>query len=74
MDEYDLPKNYEEWQHCITVDCGLKLTPDYISKRIAALQNNKDHHTQRFVELYGQQHLERVLGWFMQAQKLAATS
>lgn len=66
-----LPQNYEAWRHCITVDCGLELTPSYISERLVALRNNKDHHTLKFIELYGEQHLEKVIGWFLQAEKNA---
>lgn len=71
MNNSGIPENYEEWRHCITVDCGLELTPQFILERIAALQNDKDHHTQQFVKLYGRQHLQQVLGWFAQAQKMA---
>lgn len=63
------PRNYQEWQYCITVECGLELTPDYISQRITALQNASDHYTRRFVELYGSEYLEQVIKWFVQAQK-----
>ena len=63
-------KSYEEWRHCITVDCGLELTPDYISKRISALKNDTDPHTQQFVKLYGQAYRQQVLGWFKQAQQM----
>ena len=66
-----IPETYEEWRHCIIVECGLELTPQYISERISALQNDRDYHTQQFVKLYGQQHLRQVLSWFMQAQKTA---
>ena len=64
-----IPETYEEWRHCIIVECGLELTPQYISERISALQNNRDYHTQQFVKRYGKQHLQQVLSWFMQAQK-----
>ena len=74
MYESNFPKTYEEWRHCITVECGLELTPEYISERISALQNDGDYHTQRFVELYGQQHLQQVLDWFIQAQKMGSTT
>ena len=69
MENAIMPDNYEAWRHCITVECGLVLTPDFIEERISALQNKKDYSTKKFVQLYGQQHLQNVLGWFMQAQK-----
>jgi len=65
-----IPQNYEEWRHCIIVECGLELSPSFIEQRIAALQNNGEHYTQQFVRKYGAQHHQRVLGWFMQALKV----
>ncbi|WP_086933876.1 hypothetical protein [Agarilytica rhodophyticola] len=64
-----IPETYEQWRHCIIVECGLELTPKYISERISALQDDRDYYTQQFVKLYGRQYLQQVLAWFMQAQK-----
>lgn len=64
-----IPENYEKWRHCITVECRLELTPQYILERISALQNDSDYYTQQFVRLYGRQYLQQVLAWFMQAQE-----
>lgn len=69
MKDSVIPETYEEWQHCITVECGIELTPQFISQRISALQDQRDYHTQKFAKLYGQQHLQQVLAWFKQAQK-----
>ena len=63
-----IPKNYEEWRHCIIVECGLELTPEFIEKRIAALQDHNQHYTQQFIRSFGHEHLEKVLAWFKQAQ------
>jgi len=71
MNTLVLPQNYEEWRRCITVDCGIELTPDYISQRLSALNNKKDHHTQKFIKLYGEAHLQSVIGWFLQSQAAA---
>ena len=68
MEKSIIPQNYDEWHHCIVVDCGLQLTETYIAERISSLQNPEDYYTQQFVKLYGQQHLENVLSWFVQAQ------
>ena len=64
-----IPQNFQEWHHCITVECGLALTPDYIESRIASLKNEKDHYTQQFIKLYGREYLLTVLSWFVLAQK-----
>lgn len=69
MNTEPVPQSYEEWQHCITVKCGLELTPAYISERLSALTDNEDYQTQRFIVLYGKQHLKSVIDWFHRAEK-----
>ncbi len=72
MKEGFIPTNYDEWRHCIIVECGLELTPEYIAKRIVALNDDKDHYTKQFLKLYGPEYLQQVLNWFAQAQKQAS--
>ena len=69
MEQSVIPTNFNEWKHCIEVDCGLALTPEFIEQRIAALENAKDYYTERFLKLYGQPYLDQVLTWFKQAQQ-----
>ncbi|MEO0443886.1 MAG: hypothetical protein AAFZ92_09130 [Pseudomonadota bacterium] len=64
-----IPSSYEEWRHCITVECGLKLTSNFIETRIATLQNQDDYHTKQFINLYGRDYHAIVVGWFLQAQQ-----
>ena len=47
------PGTYEEWKHCITVDCAIPLTPHFVQERIAALTDKRDFHTQKFIESWG---------------------
>ncbi len=63
-----IPENYEQWQHCIVVECGLALTARFIKERITALEDPKQHYTQQFVRRYGETHHSRVLNWFKRAQ------
>lgn len=63
----DIPRTYDEWAHCITVDCGIPLTPDFARERIAALEDMSDHNTQRFIDRWGRAHHARTLGWFRKA-------
>ena len=65
---------YDDWKHCITVECGIPLTPDYIDQRLAALKDPGDHHTQKFTSEYGVEHLAKVIGWFESAKKDALLS
>ncbi|MDP2571358.1 hypothetical protein Q8W40_04120 [Vibrio penaeicida] len=67
-----IPSNFAEWRHCITVECGISLTPSYIEKRIQALQSEKDEHTRQFVRLYGEQYKQQVVTWFERAKAEAA--
>ncbi|WP_298918953.1 hypothetical protein [uncultured Algimonas sp.] len=62
-----VPQTYEDWERCITVDCGIPLTRDYVAARIDALQDDKDFHTQKFVKTWGEAHRAKTLGWFRQA-------
>lgn len=69
MMEGSIPRNYQEWHHCITVECGLTLTPEFIEERIRLLQDSNDYQTQQFMKLYGAQHHQQVLAWFHQARE-----
>jgi len=60
---------YEDWKHCITVLCGIPLTPDYITERITALNDPKNYHTKKFIDTWGESHLQLVIGWFEQARQ-----
>ena len=61
-----IPTNYRQWRHCIEVECGIALLPDYISTRLQALSEPGDE-PRRFASLYGATHLDRVIGWFRRA-------
>lgn len=52
-----LPKNYEDWKHCITVNCGIALTANYLQKRLDELQDEADENTKQFAKLYGREYI-----------------
>lgn len=56
-----IPRTYEDWQRCITVDCGITLTRPFVLERIAILSDKHHPETQRFVQLYGDAHRHSVL-------------
>lgn len=62
-----VPCSYDDWKHCITMLCRIPLTLAYVEARMAALADPADYGTQRFVQIWGEAHLERVEGWFSQA-------
>lgn len=63
-----IPRNYDEWRHCIEHWCGIELKPEFIAKRLSALQNASDEHTQRLRACYGEDHLQSLIGWFKRAE------
>ena len=65
---------YEDWRECIEVHCGIPLTRDFISERLAELQDRGHPKTKEFERLYGENHLKRTIGWFEQAAKDLAPS
>ena len=63
-----IPTDYAEWRECITVHCGIPLTQQYISERLTALSQSDKEETNRFRRIYGDHHLQSVLGWFQRAK------
>ena len=64
-----IPQTYEEWHHCITVECDIALTAKFVSQRLAAWRNENSEETKRFRSLYGDAHWQAVIGWFEQAER-----
>lgn len=62
-----IPRSLEEWRHCIEVECGIALTPQYIAQRRQALARSDSEEVQQFRRLYGDRHWRAVRGWFEQA-------
>ncbi|MEM7061401.1 MAG: hypothetical protein AAF557_27805 [Pseudomonadota bacterium] len=63
-----VPQTYDEWEHCITVKCGIPLTSEYVSERIEALENIRNHGTKKFIDQWGEAHHKRTLEWFREAE------
>ncbi|MEM6943287.1 MAG: hypothetical protein AAF416_05605 [Pseudomonadota bacterium] len=67
-----VPTTYEEWEHCITVKCGVPLTAGYVAERIKALEDTGEYQTKKFIERWGEAHHAKVLAWFQQAEERLA--
>ena len=63
------PENYEQWKHCITVDCGIPLTPEFVAQRLTVWRNEALEETARFRKLYGDGHWRAVIGWLEEAER-----
>jgi len=61
------PNTFDEWKHCITVQCGIPLTADFVTGRIEALEDRSDYGTRKFIEQWGEAHHAQTLSWFRKA-------
>lgn len=68
-----IPQTYAQWRHCITVECGIPLTHDFIIARLAVWHDSGSEETRRFVRLYGEAHRQAIIRWFEQAGQALAT-
>lgn len=69
-----IPESYEQWRHCITVECRITLTAKFVKQRLAVWRDEKTEETRRFRQLYGDDHWRSVIGWFERAEKELAAS
>jgi len=63
-----VPENYEQWHHCITVDCAIPLTSEFVMQRLKIWRDENAEETLRFRRLYGDAHWREVVGWFERAE------
>ena len=61
-----IPQTFNDWTNCIVNDCKINLTKDFAQQRLAVYQNNRNTETQKFISLYGEQHLNNIIQWFNQ--------
>lgn len=61
-----IPQTFEQWKNCIINDCKINLTKGFAEQRLAVYKDKKNNETQKFVSLYGQQHLQNIINWFKQ--------
>lgn len=64
----EMPQTYDSWKECITVQAGIPFTEEFIAERLDVLQNFRHQDTMRFISLYGEEQLSRVISWFKRAR------
>lgn len=64
-----IPQSYEQWRHCIEVECGIALTPAFVAQRLAVWRKMRSEEVVRFRQLYGDGHWQAVVGWFERAER-----
>ena len=68
MNSTPIPQTYEQWHHCITVECGIPLTAEFVAARLAVWRDAQAEETLRFRRLYGDAHWRAVISWFERAE------
>ena len=58
-----LPQPFEQWKHCIEKECGIMLTKQFAEKRLAVYENLQSDETKKFIQLYGEYHLNNIIQW-----------
>lgn len=61
-----IPQTFEQWKNCIINDCKINLTKDFAEQRLVVYQDKINQETQKFISLYGEQHLQNIINWFNQ--------
>jgi len=61
-----IPQTFEQWMHCIANDCKINPTTDFAQQRLTVYQDKHNVETQKFITLYGEQHLNNIIQWLQQ--------
>ncbi|MEM1322549.1 MAG: hypothetical protein AAGG75_19955 [Bacteroidota bacterium] len=64
-----VPTTFEEWKNCIVNDCKIKLTRDFVAGRLKVYKAKNNPETRKFVQLYGEQHLNNIIYWLERSSK-----
>jgi hypothetical protein len=62
-----IPRTYDDWHRCITVDCGITLTRAFVLERLTILSDDQHPETKRFIQLYGEPHRRGLVTWYERA-------
>lgn len=61
-----IPQTFDQWKHCITIDCKINLTHEFAQQRLTVYQDKQNTETKKFISLYGEQHLNNIIQWLRQ--------
>lgn len=65
-----IPQTFNDWKNCIVNDCNINLTKDFAEQRLVVYQDPNNPETQKFISLYGKQHLQNIINWFKQTTNM----
>jgi hypothetical protein len=61
-----IPQTFNDWKNCIIHDCKINLIKEFARQRLAVYQDASNQETQKFIELYGESHLQNIINWYRQ--------
>lgn len=61
-----IPQTFNDWKNCIIHDCKINLTREFARQRLAVYQDKSNPETFKFIELYGESHLQNIINWYKQ--------
>jgi hypothetical protein len=64
-----IPHSYDEWKKCIVEDCKIKLSQDFVARRLKIYHDKNNPETRQFVKLYGEPHLNNIIYWLERCAK-----
>lgn len=59
-----IPQTFDEWKSCIVNDCKISLTKAFAQQRLNVYQDSSNLETQKFMQLYGETHLQNIINWY----------
>ncbi|MFC6098858.1 hypothetical protein [Olivibacter domesticus] len=64
-----IPQDFETWRDCITVKCGITLSPAFARQRLAIYRQKAHTETTAFIRLYGSRHYQNIVAWLETIEK-----
>lgn len=64
-----IPQTYDEWKNCVVNDCKIKLTKAFAQSRLKVYEDGRNPETKKFIQLYGEGHLDNVIHWLKKAER-----
>lgn len=64
-----IPQDFETWRDCITIKCGIALSPAFARQRLAIYRQVTHIETAEFIRLYGSRHYQNIVAWLETIEK-----
>ncbi|TVQ14023.1 MAG: hypothetical protein EA361_08850 [Bacteroidetes bacterium] len=62
-----IPQSFEEWKSCL-IKCNISPNAEWARERLKVFTDSAHPETRKFIQSYGEQHLNNVIQWYKQIQ------